>query len=87
MQEYARERLNTLNTLQYTQISKNTLNTLNMLQYAPIRTSNQDNASICKKTLEYAPIRTSIQEKARICTQLQTVGVVGVEVGLNLKYN
>ena len=36
-----------------------------MLQYTPIRTSNQDNASICKKTVEYAPIRTSNQEYAK----------------------
>ena len=65
MQEYEIIRLNTLNTIQYAQISKNKLNTqeqarLRMitLKCTQIHTSKQENARISKNEQEYAPIQT-----------------------------
>ena len=84
---------------EYAKICKNTLENA---QYAPIRTHKlqyarvmQEYAKICKNTQEqFACCDSCTQLKkslghlqvANKCTQLQTVGVVGVDVGINLKY-
>ena len=56
-----------------------------MQEYAKICKNTQEQFACCDSCTQLKKSLGHLQV-ANKCTQLQTVGVVGVEVGLNLKY-